>query len=308
MTKLLLLILFLGLYGSCGESNNEEATNEGTLPANTSESSSENEKSGSPSNEQGGPGQIQFKIAAFNADILGKTKMEKASIASYIADIITQYDVILVQEIRDVSEETPAQLLTIVNKKNKGTYAMSVSTRLGRTSSKEQYVFYYKTSSGLTLESAEVYNDSADIFEREPYIVKFSKASHSFVLIGIHIKPTDAISELNQLDDVYNSVYSSINANEWIILGDLNADCSYISDTEMQNLDLTRNSFTWHIPKDNDTTVSNTECAYDNIISKSTKISNASINKFNEIFGIDAAAAEEVSNHYPVEFELKLGE
>jgi len=49
-----------------------------------------------------------------------------------------------------------------------------------------------------------------------------------------------------------------------LIGGDYNADCSYLSAAEWQNLDMVVDpQFTWLIDSNADTTVSNTDCAYD---------------------------------------------
>ena len=49
-----------------------------------------------------------------------------------------------------------------------------------------------------------------------------------------------------------------------MIVGDLNADCSYVSNTNYNSLDLILNtSFTWWIDKSDDTTTSASNCAYD---------------------------------------------
>lgn len=292
---------------SSAEEETETSTTTSTSTAEstaTSSSTTNTENSGSRTTDTVS---VSYKIAAFNADILGKTKMSKANIVGYIADIITRYDIILIQEVRDSTLETHGDLLARTNLKDKGTYNLSASSRLGRTSSKEQYVFYYKTDFGLRIEKAEVYADPADVFEREPYIIKFSDDSiFSFVLIGIHVKPGDAIAELNNLGDVYRSVTSSFPSDDWIILGDLNADCSYVSNSAFRNLDLSTAGFTWEISKDADTTVTSTNCAYDNIVSKSQNISNAGIFDFKTQFNIDSTTAEAISNHFPVEFDLKL--
>ena len=92
----------------------------------------------------------------------------------------------------------------------------------------------------------------------------------------------------------------------WIILGDVNADCSYVSNSKYDELDLVTKDFTWELTKEADTTVTSTDCAYDNVISKSSNISDAGIYDFKEAFGLSQEKAEEVSNHYPVEFTLKI--
>lgn len=50
-------------------------------------------------------------------------------------------------------------------------YNMTISQRLGRTSSKEQYAFFYRTAR-VEILSTHQFDDSAeDVFQREPYTV-----------------------------------------------------------------------------------------------------------------------------------------
>ena len=55
--------------------------------------------------------------------------------------------------------------------------------------------------------------------------------------------------------DVLNSAAKYFSTDAGMIVGDLNADCSYVSNTKYISLDLILNtSFTWWIDKDVDTT------------------------------------------------------
>ncbi len=84
------------------------------------------------------------------------------------------------------------------------------------------------------------------------------------ILIGLRSRPSDVVAELNQLVDVYEDAVSYFNTTNALILGDLNADCSYLSRTRYDNLRLvTDQRFTWLINSTIDTTVSSTDCAYD---------------------------------------------
>lgn len=85
-----------------------------------------------------------------------------------------------------------------------------------------------------------------------------------FFLIVSHTQPTDTANEINGLLDVYNHDAKYYGTSAGMILGDLNADCSYLSNTRYNTLDLILNtSFTWWIDKDADTTSGATNCAYD---------------------------------------------
>ena len=86
-----------------------------------------------------------------------------------------------------------------------------------------------------------------------------------FFLIVIHTQPSDTANEIDGLLDVYDSAVNYFSTSAGMILGDLNADCSYLSNTKYNNLRLFVNtSFTWWIDKNADTTSkATTDCAYD---------------------------------------------
>ena len=84
------------------------------------------------------------------------------------------------------------------------------------------------------------------------------------VLIGVHTNPRDAVTEMEALVDVHSAVKRRWNTDDIFIMGDLNADCTYASDSDLRSLRLrTDRRFTWLIGDDDDTTTTRTDCAYD---------------------------------------------
>ena len=84
------------------------------------------------------------------------------------------------------------------------------------------------------------------------------------MLVGVHIDPDVAPEEIEGLMDVHAAVEQYWSCTNIVIMGDLNADCSYASGTALAGLSLRTDSrFTWLIPDDCDTTTSSTNCAYD---------------------------------------------
>ena len=72
------------------------------------------------------------------------------------------------------------------------------------------------------------------------------------------------MQELNALDDVFNLTVEFYGTQNGIILGDLNADCNFLSQTRYNQLDLVLDQrFTWLIGNSVDTTTSASVCAYD---------------------------------------------
>ena len=91
-----------------------------------------------------------------------------------------------------------------------------------------------------------------------------------FFLVGIHIKPSDAVQELDALVDVYDELVDVFDTNSGVILGDMNAECRYLSHKKFKKLDLvTDPRFTWLIDSNVDTTTSATDCSYDRYVRSS---------------------------------------
>ena len=64
-----------------------------------------------------------------------------------IAKILNRYDMVVIQEVRDLSGNSIDTLYDYVNDDSSNTrnYSKVVSNRLGSTSSKEQYLYLYNT-------------------------------------------------------------------------------------------------------------------------------------------------------------------
>ena len=90
-----------------------------------------------------------------------------------------------------------------------GQYEMTISDRLGRTNSKEQYAYIYKHDKLSVLDTYH-YDDgeepNSDIFEREPYVVRFRANNHDvdFSVVGIHTAFDHAVEELDALTAVHD--------------------------------------------------------------------------------------------------------
>ncbi len=56
----------------------------------------------------------------------------------------------------------------------------------------------------------------------------FSLDIPSFFLLGVHIHPNDTLAELNYMEDIYRDAVKFFGISNAIIMGDMNADCSYL--------------------------------------------------------------------------------
>lgn len=150
----------------------------------------------------------------------------------------------------------------------------------------------------LTLGQNVFAKDFTREFERPPLAAHIQLGSQDFVLLGLHAKPDKVVSELNFLDDAFEHYAKKYKDQDGILLGDLNADCSYLSYEEERELDLWQNDkFQWWISRGEDTTVSHNSCAYDRILSTGDlPLRNAGV--------ATRYIPKRVSDHYPIQIEL----
>ncbi|XP_057677808.1 deoxyribonuclease-1-like 1 [Corythoichthys intestinalis] len=266
-------------------------------------------------------GASEFRICAFNLQHFGESKANKQDIMLTYAKIITRCDLCLLQEVRDSKKTALRQLLEQLNKYDPyHEYKAVASERLGRSETyKEQYVFVYRADT-VTVTGQYQYPDTRpgdiDAFSREPFVVRFkakNTAIKEFVLIPQHTSPANVSKELEALYDVLQHVKRMWKTENVMLLGDFNADCSYLSKRSRGKLRLfTDNNLFWLMPEKTDTTVrATTSCAYDRMVVHGETFSNAvvpsSAKPFN--FQVEYHLTEEeackVSDHYPIEVLLK---
>ena len=248
----------------------------------------------------------KMKVGTFNIQVFGQSKSNKPEVMDALAEIACEFDVMAVQEFRDKEEQVPFLYLEKINDTCPDTYALVVSERLGRTSSKEQYAFYYNTTTTEFIEFSDfTYADPGDLFEREFFSAKFVTGNFSYVLSNNHIKPDEAYDEIEVLVtegyDTAKSQYSG--EDDFIFLGDLNADCTYLNESEWEYL-LGLSDLTSLIPSSVDTTVKSSDCAYDRILISPGMHEDYALEygiiRFDEWDEMDQEFAEDISDHFPV--------
>jgi len=253
-----------------------------------------------------------IRIAAFNVQVFGKTKREKEDVMGYLALIAREFDVVLIQEIRDASGETAPSYLALINQAGGPAYAYVESPRLGRTTSKEAYAYFYNTESVELIEGSEcVYNDTGEVFEREPFIAGFRSGGFDFTLVGIHTKPDDAYNEIGNLTLVVQSILDGDpQEGDVIVLGDFNADGSYFDEGDTGN-PLKDPAYFWVVANDVDT-MTKTDWTYDRMVMTNATHGweyvegSASVLYFDEEYGIeDPELVWAISDHYPIYAEFR---
>ena len=251
------------------------------------------------------PGPV-VRVAAFNVQVFGQAKAGKPEVMELLARVAREFDVVLVQEVRDASEEVADAFLEEINALPGPPYAMWEGRRLGRTISKEQYVAYYAPAR-VELLDAGIFPDPADRFEREPLVATFRAGSFDFTVVAIHVKPDSARVELAALADVAAALLADSPAEQDVILlGDFNADCSYFEEDDSTHA-LRDPAFHWAIGNEWDTMITS-DCTYDRIVLRQGATAGAEyipgsarVFYFDQELGItDPDLVRSVSDHYPV--------
>ncbi|XP_070189880.1 deoxyribonuclease-1-like [Littorina saxatilis] len=250
-------------------------------------------------------------IGAFNIQRMSRNKIGKVDFLKHVAEILLRYDIVSIEEVMDTTASQA--VLDEVNRMG-GPYNLTISEAMGRTSYKEHLAIIYR-SDKVTLTGAVKYPDPDDDFEREPYSAHFHTTQAyltDFALMGVHLKPTDAFAEMNALVDAYNYTTKVLGTQNFIIAGDYNADCRYLSNKKYHLSNLyTDDRFDFLVNKTADTTANhNTDCAYDRFVATGLvkhAVVSGSVLVYNFETGMHLTyeEAKNISDHYPVEMQLQ---
>ncbi|XP_074770400.1 deoxyribonuclease gamma [Athene noctua] len=265
---------------------------------------------------------LSLKICSFNVRSFGETKIARPEVIDAVVKIISRCDIMLLMEIKENKNRVCPLLVEKLSSQVKGLeeeYSCVVSERLGRKSYKEQYAFIYRqhlVSVKETYQYPDTQPGDEDAFSREPFAIWFQApktAVKEFAIIPLHTTPETAVREIDELYDVYLDIKQRWKTENFIFMGDFNAGCSYVPQKQWKNIRLrTYSEFVWLINDKNDTTVKeSTSCPYDRIVVSGQKLIHAVVPQSVNIFDFqkDFQMTEEqalgVSDHFPVEFELK---
>uniref|UniRef100_A0A8D2JJN3 Deoxyribonuclease 1 like 2 n=1 Tax=Varanus komodoensis TaxID=61221 RepID=A0A8D2JJN3_VARKO len=196
--------------------------------------------------------------------------------------ILSQYDIALVQEVRDSDLSAVSELLERLNSASKHKYAFEISQSLGRENYKEKYLFLYRCwhpSPPQTTRSAPGRLPGSDRGRPPPPAAaptgdrRPGAEEAELVLIPLHAVPGEAVAEIDALYDVYLAVIDKWGTDNMMFLGDFNADCSYVGKKDWAAIRLRASEvFHWLIPDSADTTVGKSDCAYDRIVVSGSKL------------------------------------
>lgn len=256
------------------------------------------------------PGET-IKIASFNIQVFGQSKLSKPRVMDILARLIRQFDIVAIQEIRSLDQDVMPRFIEIINAAGRS-YDFVIGPRLGDTSSKEQYAFVFDRQT-IEVDRTFTYtvNDPDNLLHREPLVGWFRTRGPSedkaftFTLVNVHTDPDVVATEMSVMDDVYRVVRDDgRNEDDVIILGDFNADDAHLGELGQVP------GITWAI-SGIPTNVRRTQ-QYDNIIFHSVAtrefVGRGGVVDFMRDYNLSADEALEVSDHLPVWAEFSIYE
>jgi len=172
-----------------------------------------------------------IRIASFNIQVFGSSKIQKPRVMDILARIVRQFDIVAIQEIRAKDQDIVPRFVELINAADRQ-FDYVIGPRLGRTSSKEQYAFIFDRAS-IEVDRSQLYtiDDPDDMLHRPPLVGWFrvrgppAEQCFTFSLVNIHTDPDEVDLELDALDDVFRVVRDDgRKEDDVIILGDLNVD------------------------------------------------------------------------------------
>ncbi|KAK1901126.1 Deoxyribonuclease-1-like 1 [Dissostichus eleginoides] len=249
-----------------------------------------------------------MKIAAFNVKRLGWAKVNKTAVREIIIEIVSQYSVVVLLEVMDESGKAMKLLLKHLNNygdNRSNPYGMLCSEPLGRTTYKEKFVYFYREEEVEILEAYQYVEKNEDNGYDEEDVDELAREPFAeLVLIPVHTKPKDAEAELNALHDVVEDVRERCQNDNIMILGDFNK--------KKKMLRIFSAPYHSLIDDDVDTTTSNNnDNTYDRIVVYGERMleaivpDSAKAYNFEEDLNLTEEETQSVSDHYPVEVELK---
>jgi hypothetical protein len=210
-----------------------------------------------------------------------------------IAGVLKNYDIIAVQEISNVNEKRdpgcprndlacPGPNCSLIKdalqKYLNAELGLNYRFEFSPQISDERYLYIYNPAK-VTLLQAALANDPGESkplcddhqpntskVVRQPFKAMFKAGKFDFVLLTAHTSPKNNISELNGLTYFYSQAERQ--ERDVIVLGDLNAGCSYLPQSKKGAVQLAGPGYVWPIGDGADTTVAASSCAYDRFIFK----------------------------------------
>lgn len=165
-----------------------------------------------------------IRIASFNVSGWGDAHRDRPAVTDMLVRLISQFDVIALQDIRTRRDDLLPNLMIELNRGGRA-FDFMIGPRIGRGETVEQLAFIFDTDRVET-DRFQLYTvaDPDDIIAREPLVGWFrtkqvnSREAFTFSLVNMHIDSNLALTELPALPNLVEAIYNDGRGEDDIIL------------------------------------------------------------------------------------------
>ncbi|CAE7710034.1 Dnase1l3, partial [Symbiodinium sp. CCMP2592] len=205
----------------------------------------------------------------------GLGKASKSEVIASLAEIIARYDLVTIQEISQLPDETGTcglytesaicDLQTATTARGRS-FSLVASPRIGD----EQYAILFDPLV-VSYVAGSTYPDNSSTYSRPPYAFHVNTGGISLAVASTHTSPSTAEQEIAAYPQVLQWMEATFAADIYMVAGDFNADGSYFDeDSSWTPIMAQIPNYTLLTGNEMDTTVSVSSNAYDRIIATST--------------------------------------
>ncbi len=171
-------------------------------------------------------------MGSFNIQTFGRAKMSNPDVVEVLVDIARRFDVLAIQELRDISEETIPEFLALINADGSRFRAV-VSPRISYQESRyaEQLVYLYDADQLEIISQSYVALDPYDDMYRPPFVTHFRCLSYppeyafSFVVMNVHVAPQRTATEFRAMETIVSLIRDEHpDEDDFILIGDMNEE------------------------------------------------------------------------------------
>ncbi|HBE67701.1 MAG TPA: deoxyribonuclease I [Planctomycetaceae bacterium] len=184
----------------------------------------------------------RIRVASFNVDPLGPSKLDKSHVMSLLVTITRQYDIVAFQGVQSTRDDILPLLVERLNQSGRH-YDYIIGPRVGRAGDYQQFAFVFDTDRVET-DRYRLYtvDDPDDLMTFEPLVGWFrckgpeTSQAFTFSLINVKIAAQLAAPERAILGDLVRAIQrDGRGEDDWIVLGDIGGDTAGLQSLEAIN-------------------------------------------------------------------------
>ena len=251
-----------------------------------------------------------IRIGSFNAHRFNEAKMKDERVAAVMANIISQFDVLAIQEIDNSSPFAMKRFLRRLNSTGRQFQIVTGSNQPGIGPDQQSAILY--DASTIELEDQQFYhvNDPDEVMVRDPLVAWFrtrnsGDQAFTFTLVNVHLEPQSPANEVLRISEIFRAVRNDgRNEDDVILAGDFGVSAMQLNQMAIAqglqavNVDLPTNT--------------NGSEQFDNFmldpLATSEFTGETGIYDFLKIYNLTLQQALTISDHVPVWAEFEVTE